>query len=511
MIFTPNDWLAKTITISAADNTVQNDDTTATITHRVEGNYAGVSISDVQVNIADNDSFGFVFSSPSNNATTTESRATSSFTVKLRTEPTDNVTLTFATDDSSEGEIVLNIDDPSSTTVQSKPLTFTSSNWSEVQTIMVAGADDEVDDGDIVYHITVSNSTSNDPNYHDIANDNIGFTNTDNDTASIELTESSLTTTEASGDAEPSFGVHLGSKPIANVVINVNVSDPDEGQISNSILTFTSDNWQTNQFITVTGKPDSVDDGDVTYNITLTVNAVVTADAKYAALATKNLPVTNIDEDETTYSFDGKVYTSITSEHTSKVWLDRNTGADQVCTLINDASCYGNLYQWGRNHDGHQLRTQTNTITGPVNTLSPGSEFVTNATEHYDWTSVDDDGLDRIGSWSSTSNGDASQYVCPAGFRVPTMAEFVAEFSGNSDDVMTSFLKLPYAGYRDRTNGSIFTTGVGGTFWTTTINTNRSSYTQAIAFSDGVIAEPSDTQAEETRASGFSVRCIKAN
>jgi hypothetical protein len=45
------------------------------------------------------------------------------------------------------------------------------------------------------------------------------------------------------------------------------------------------------------------------------------------------------------------------------IWMDRNLGATQVATSSTDALAYGNLFQWGRGADGHQVRTSGTTTT----------------------------------------------------------------------------------------------------------------------------------------------------
>ena len=50
-------------------------------------------------------------------------------------------------------------------------------------------------------------------------------------------------------------------------------------------------------------------------------------------------------------------YGTVTNPITGKTWLDRNLGATQVATSSTDAASYGDLYQWGRAADGHQVRT----------------------------------------------------------------------------------------------------------------------------------------------------------
>ena len=50
-------------------------------------------------------------------------------------------------------------------------------------------------------------------------------------------------------------------------------------------------------------------------------------------------------------------YGTVVNPVTGKVWLDRNLGSTQVATSSTDAASYGDLYQWGRAADGHQVRT----------------------------------------------------------------------------------------------------------------------------------------------------------
>ena len=88
----------------------------------------------------------------------------------------------------------------------------------------------------------------------------------DADTAGNSLTSISGSTTEAGSTA--TFTVKLTSEPTASVTINL-TGDTSEGTIPAS-LTFTSSNWSTAQTVTVAGADDKVDDGDITYSVSLT-------------------------------------------------------------------------------------------------------------------------------------------------------------------------------------------------------------------------------------------------
>lgn len=179
-----------------------------------------------------------------------------------------------------------------------------------------------------------------------------------------------------------------------------------------------------------------------------------------------------------------------------KTWMDRNLGATQVAPASNDASSYGYLYQWGRNSDGHQLRTSS-TASGPVASGSEGSNFITNGSSPYDWLSPQDNTR-----WNGATKG--AHDPCPTGYRVPTETELDNERplfpTDNAAGAFASVLKLSVAGYRSSTAAFI---GVGNTayYWSSTVNGTNARY---LSFdSNGVYWGSGD------RARGFSVRCLK--
>jgi uncharacterized repeat protein (TIGR01451 family) len=98
-------------------------------------------------------------------------------------------------------------------------------------------------------------------------------------------------TTEDGG--ENIFTVVLQTQPTADVTINLSSDDPSEGTVSPASLTFTPDNWNQQQIVTVTGVADNTPDGDVTYHI-ITAPAIST-DPKYSGLNAADVTVVNID------------------------------------------------------------------------------------------------------------------------------------------------------------------------------------------------------------------------
>ena len=102
-----------------------------------------------------------------------------------------------------------------------------------------------------------------------------------------------LITTESGGTA--TFTVKLNRQPTADVAVSVSSSDTEEGTVSPASLTFTSQNWDNLQTVTVTGVDDNVIDGDQNYTVKLA--AAVSDDPFYNNLKPDDVAVVNRDND----------------------------------------------------------------------------------------------------------------------------------------------------------------------------------------------------------------------
>jgi uncharacterized protein (TIGR02145 family) len=181
---------------------------------------------------------------------------------------------------------------------------------------------------------------------------------------------------------------------------------------------------------------------------------------------------------------------------TSKIWMDRNLGATRAATSVSDVSAYGDLYQWGRRSDGHQCRNSTTTyILSTTDQPANGLFILTNASP-FDWRSTTNDNL-----WQGVIGVNNP---CPSGYRLPTEAEWTAEYGTWSAQTASggysSRLKLPTAGQRQRDNGSLLVVGMGY-YWSSTITSTSARYLYPSTF--GVAMNTNN------RAYGNSVRCIK--
>jgi uncharacterized protein (TIGR02145 family) len=178
--------------------------------------------------------------------------------------------------------------------------------------------------------------------------------------------------------------------------------------------------------------------------------------------------------------------------------MDRNLGAVRQATSSTDVFGYGDIYQWGRNADGHQCRNSL-TVASTSNTdQAPSSNFiVVSSTNPGDWRNPQNNNL-----WQGV-NGINNP--CPSGFRVPTYTEMNAEaVSWTVANAYASVLKLPAGGGRlsvNPNNGNLVSTGVGGVYWTSTISGTNSRNISFGTLDQGL--------SQVSRSDGMSVRCIK--
>jgi uncharacterized protein (TIGR02145 family) len=178
------------------------------------------------------------------------------------------------------------------------------------------------------------------------------------------------------------------------------------------------------------------------------------------------------------------------------VWMDRNLGATQVAASSTDADSYGDLYQWGRDSDGHESRDSNTTATTATSAAAVDDKFITAGDgTNYNWT--DFIGEDTL--WQAGLNDP-----CPTGYRIPTETELETErvlFSSNNAAAAFSALKLPLAGGRGYSIGTLKYVGSNGRYWSSTVSSTNARFlyfSSSNAYMDNSL-----------RASGLSVRCIK--
>ena len=245
-----------------------------------DDDYNNLNPDDVSVTNTDDDTAGFIISAISGD--TSEEEEVAYFMVRLSSEPTEDVIISLSSLDEEEGII-----EPIS-------LTFTSENWNQEEPVTVIGVDDSLADGNQNFMIALAAAVSNDGNYNGLDPSDVSVTNIDDDSPGFIISEISGNTSEEGGTA--TFTVRLACEPLADVTIILSSSDATEGSISVSSLTFTSENWSANQTVTVTGMPDTIDDGDQIY--TIIAAPAISDDSDYDSLDPEDVTVVNIDAPE---------------------------------------------------------------------------------------------------------------------------------------------------------------------------------------------------------------------
>lgn len=216
------------------------------------------------------------------------------------------------------------------------------------------------------------------------------------------------------------------------------------------------------------------------------------------------------DATTVTFVYNGSTvtYNILTSTVTGRKWLDRNLGAPNTPGDANDFANYGDLFQWGRLADGHQLiiysgnsNAQAAAVNGIVATASnsdnPGhSNFIRSSVIPLDWRNPRNNTL-----WQGLTG---INNPCPSGWRLPTREEWEAEGLTNIT-VAYNRLKLTNGGFRSPSSGNFSEVGVSGRYWSSSVVPSASPSNSYRITLTGT----STTFNSDFRAAANSCRCIR--
>jgi hypothetical protein len=362
---------------------------------------------------------GFLLTENGGGSSVTEAGGTDAVFVVLTSRPSSNVVFDIRSSD------------PTEVLLSRSFLTFTPANWNTSQSVTLLGVDDQEDDGDQTSTVTVMvNDGLSDDVFEDLSDQSVIVTTVDNDGPPPRVTGFSVTqsggstrVTEAGGT--DNISVALTAAPTSNVVLVAVSADLGEATVSPASLTFTPGNWNVAQSFVVTGVDDAVDDGDLSTNVTVSVDDAASEDG-FDALPDQTVTVTTVDDDAalpaagmtvtqsggstlvTEAGASDSVTVVLTSPPTSNVVVDI-TSARTTEATVSPASLTFTPANWNV--------PQTFVVTGVNDTADDGDQSTTVRVQVNDDASDDryDSVTDRTFAATTTDDDDPPP---PSGFAV---------------------------------------------------------------------------------------------
>ncbi|MEM9217104.1 MAG: DUF4347 domain-containing protein [Cyanobacteria bacterium P01_F01_bin.150] len=260
------------------DNNLEADETVTFTLETGEGYELGQTTAELVIDdsgrtVAPGNEIGVRILESQGTTTLVEGQTTDTYTVELTSQPTSDVTISFATDDGQIAAIA--------------PVTFTPDTFDIRQTITVESVDNQVVSGE--RSSTISHTvTSADADYQGLAVEDVTATITENDVPGIVIGNGENVVV-IEGGAGRDYTIALATQPLADVTVNFGVSD-DINPIAP--ITFTPQNFDTPQTVTLVA---GVDDQQEEREFQDVVHTLASADPVYDGLTVQALPIA-VDE-----------------------------------------------------------------------------------------------------------------------------------------------------------------------------------------------------------------------
>jgi Ca2+-binding RTX toxin-like protein len=133
----------------------------------------------------------------------------------------------------------------------------------------------------------------------------------------ISRSSTATATTETGGTVQ--YSIALAAAPFEDVTIQFTSSDSTEGVVTTPSLTFTKQNWNTPQTLTIQGVDDYLNDSNVAYTIN---GKVVTSDLTYNRV---EVPAINLLNNDDGLDNDREIYGTIKTDY-----LEGANGSDRI-------------------------------------------------------------------------------------------------------------------------------------------------------------------------------------
>jgi hypothetical protein len=333
----------------------------------VTGTYTGLDPCDISATLEDDEGPGIRVSNISDimeePGVATPNSGT--FSVRLRTAPTANVTIGI--NDTYDAKNVGNREGNASPT----SLTFTPANFAVAQIVTVSSNDDLEVDGMKIYTIRTNPASSSDADYNNLKPRDVVIYNRDQSVPgyAYERFNGTTGTTAAAGGTITGFAtdesnrmvstyatykLKLRSKPTNDVTLNLSTNCGTKCQLVTTSLTFTTSNWSTYQNILVEGRSDTANSGNQDYNVTFTVTS---SDTTYSTTVAKPIfSIRSCDNDVarliqpcnfsgSPLGTSGNRFSGAEPSATSQIWMitQNNPGGTVTVPLSSDDTTEGTV------------------------------------------------------------------------------------------------------------------------------------------------------------------------
>ena len=335
----------RTITFAATDDSVDDDDERVRLSlGSLPGGITATTgeASEAVVTITDDDdaTAKAIVISPASITLEEGNDTGTTYTVKLASQPSGDVTVIVS--GLSGTDLII-----SGTTLNANDeltLSFTDSDWSDVQTVTVKAAHDAdpFSDRAFLLHRAAGGG-------YDSASKTLPVTVTDNDSAAVVISPASITVEEGN-DTGTTYTVKLSHAPAGTVTVTITGHDSTALTISgtalrNDTLTFTASNWDTAETVTVKADNDA---NATSESLTLTHTP---SGGGYSTAA--DLPVTVTDDDSAAI---------VLSESALTLTEGGDTGDSYTVKLAAQPS--GDVTVTIGGHSGTDLSISGTTLTG---------------------------------------------------------------------------------------------------------------------------------------------------
>lgn len=149
------------------------------------------------------------------------------------------------------------------------------------------------------------------------------------------------------------------------------------------------------------------------------------------------------------FIYKGETVNYETVEVGSDCWFAKNLGAERIATTIEDDLSFGDLFQWGREADGHQIRNSELTDILSAANQQPGHNKFISQSNSTDWNS-NNEWTER---WYTNTGEALAANPCPSGWHVSSINDWNSAINTfnwqTGTDLFNSNLKIPIAGIRD--------------------------------------------------------------